>query len=259
MIIPSLSVATSDEPTRPWTADQLRGLNERFREQPAESLLRWGLDTFAPDIVLGTGFGPSGVVLIHMLAQVRPETTIFYLDTGLLFAKTYALRDELAARLGVQFTPVPATLSVDEQADAYGSRLWARNPDLCCQLRKVAPLRGFLAGQRAWITGVRRDQSPTRANTGLIEWNKSNQVIKLNPLAYWNEAQVWRYIQAHDLPFNALHEKGYPSLGCVPCTRAIAPGEEKRAGRWSGQAKVECGIHIENGKVQRASLGVVGK
>jgi phosphoadenosine phosphosulfate reductase len=125
---------------------------------------------------------------------------------------------------------------------------------LCCQLRKVIPLRRFLADKRAWMTGIRREQSPTRANTRLVEWNVANQVLKINPLAAWSETQIWDYIRAHELPFNPLHERGYPSLGCVPCTRAIAPGEDQRAGRWFGYDKLECGIHVENGQVRRVNV-----
>lgn len=238
----------------PWTPAALEHVNDHFQERPAEELVQWALQTFGSDIALGTGFGPSGVVLVHMVAQLRPQAPIFYLDTDVLFARTYALRDELEAQLGICFTRLHADLSLDEQASSYGSRLWARNPDLCCQLRKVIPLRRFLADKQAWMTGIRRDQSPTRANTRLVEWNVANQVLKLNPLAAWSETQVWDYIHAHDLPFNSLHEKGYPSLGCVPCTRAVAPGEDQRAGRWSGSDKLECGIHLENGKIQRVNL-----
>lgn len=238
----------------PWTPGAIEHVNDYFQDRPAEELVQWSLETFGSDVVLGTGFGPSGVVLVHMVARIRPQATIFYLDTDVLFAKTYALRDQLEAQLGIQFTRLHSDFSLDEQANSYGSRLWARNPDLCCQLRKVIPLRRFLADKRAWMTGIRREQSPTRANTRLVEWNVANQVLKINPLAAWSESQIWDYIRAHKLPFNPLHEQGYPSLGCVPCTRAIAPGEDQRAGRWFGYDKLECGIHVENGQVRRVNV-----
>lgn len=252
MSVRMLDAATAAEATHVHkTQLNLKQINRRFRRQPPVKLLRWGLDTFAPDIVLGTGFGPSGIVLMHMVSQIRPQTTIFYLDTDLLFPETYALRDELARQLGIRFTRVHCHLSLEEQAADYGPELWQHQPDACCYLRKVVPLRRFLADKRAWITGIRRDQSPSRANTALVEWNTSNRVTKINALAYWRQEQVWDYIRAHDLPFNPLHEKGYPSIGCLPCTRPVSKGEDRRAGRWSGHAKLECGIHIENGRVRR--------
>lgn len=227
-------------------------ISRRFEGRAAQELLRWGLATYGDDIALATGFGPSGVVLMHMVSQLRPETTVFYLQTDLLFAETLALRDQLAARLGLRFREIHCALSLDDQRRQYGPELWRHNPDLCCRLRKVVPLRRFLAGQRAWIAGIRRDQSPARAATPLVGWDHANQVVKLNPLAFWTDEQVWAYIGRYHLPYNSLHDAGYPSLGCVPCTRAVAPGEDARAGRWPGQDKIECGIHIQpDGRLRR--------
>jgi phosphoadenosine phosphosulfate reductase len=182
---------------------------------------------------------------MHMVSQIRPETVTFYLDTDLLFPETYALRDELARRLGVRFERVPGSLPLEVQAAKYGEELWKRDPDLCCYVRKVVPQRQYLSQHRAWITGIRRDQTAFRANAGLVEWDTTNKMVKLNPLAAWTSEQVWNYIREHDLPYNALHDRGYPSIGCRPCTRAVAPGEDPRAGRWSGTKKTECGIHLK--------------
>ncbi len=228
-----------------WTPARLKQISDSFEGHPPEEILRWGIENFAPDIALATGFGPEGVALMHLVSQLRLETTVFYLDTDLLFPETYALRDELAARFGIHFTRVESSLPLEEQAKEYGAALWSRDPDLCCYLRKVEPLRRFLATQRAWITGIRRDQTPTRARAGLVEWDYGNRLVKLNPLAEWSSEQIWAYIHTHDLPFNPLHLKGYPSIGCWPCTRAVAPGENPRAGRWDGWAKTECGIHLQ--------------
>lgn len=220
-------------------------LNEHFDQQPAEAVLRWGLETFAPRVALGTGFGPSGVVLCHMVSQIQPNATIFYLDTELLFPETYSLRDRLEAELGICFTRVHCGLSLEEQERQWGRALWQQCPDDCCRLRKVEPLRRFLADKDIWITGVRRDQSPTRSGVQMLEWSVANDVVKLNPLANWTATEVWAYIERHRLPFNPLHRRGYPSIGCWPCTRPVAPGEDPRAGRWAGSAKLECGIHLD--------------
>ncbi len=223
----------------------LRPLNEAFEQASPRDLLRWAGETFGAGLVLATGFGPSGVVLAHLVSGMDPTPTVFYLETDLLFAETYALRDRLAERLGLSFTPVHGGLSLDAQARAHGPDLWAREPNRCCFLRKVLPLRRFLADKSAWITGLRRDQAPSRAGIDLVEWDGANGLVKLNPLARWTDAEVWGYLHRHDLPYNPLHDEGYPSLGCVPCTRPVAPGEDARAGRWSGFAKTECGIHVQ--------------
>ena len=240
-------------PTKYWAPESLFILNEHFSRRPVQDLLYWAAQIFDENVALGTGFGPSGVVLLHLTSQLRQRPIYFYIDTGILFRQTYQLRDRLEERLGIRFVRVDAGLSLEEQARRHGSRLWASNPNACCHLRKVLPLKNFLADKSAWLTGVRRDQSPTRAQTKLLEWNSTNQVLKLNPLALWTEDQVWDYIHRHDLPYHPLHDEGYPSLGCVPCTRAVKAGEPKRAGRWAGTQKMECGIHIENGIVVRTS------
>jgi phosphoadenosine phosphosulfate reductase len=181
---------------------------------------------------------------MHLIAQIDVDTTVFYLDTDLLFPETYRLRDTLASLFGLRFTCVRSSLSLEAQAAAYGAALWQHNPDVCCYVRKVEPLRRFLATQQAWITGIRRQQTATRARARRIEWDQSNGLVKLNPLADWSTEQVWAYLRAHDLPVNPLHAQGYPSIGCAPCTRPVQAGEEARAGRWAGWHKTECGIHL---------------
>ena len=236
---------STDRPALHWFPANLKPISRRLEAMHARDILRWGLTTFSPDIALATGFGPSGVVLMHMTAQIRPQTTVFYLQTDLFFAETLALRDQLARRLGLTFTAVHSGLSLPEQARQYGPNLWQRDPDRCCQLRKVNPLRRFLAGKKAWVTGIRRDQGPSRAHTQVVAWDNANHLLKLSPLAAWTQAQVWDYIHRHDLPYNELHDRGYPSIGCRPCTRPVAPGGDERAGRWAGSNKTECGIHIQ--------------
>jgi phosphoadenosine phosphosulfate reductase len=175
---------------------------------------------------------------------MRPETVVFYLDTDLLFSYTYELRDELVKRLGIRFERVHSGISLPVQAVRHGDKLWERDPDTCCHIRKVIPQRQFLANYNAWITGIRRDQTAFRANTGLVEWDYANKMIKLNPLASWTSDQVWEHIYTQDLPFNPLHDYGYPSIGCWTCTNAVEPGGDPRSGRWAGRVKTECGIHL---------------
>ncbi|GAB4579546.1 MAG: phosphoadenylyl-sulfate reductase [Anaerolineales bacterium] len=230
-----------------WSPTNLASLNRRFENAHPCEIMRWGLTTYGPDITLATGFSPSGIVLLHLASQLRPRVNVFYLQTDLLFPETMALRDRLAKRLNIQFTEVHCGLSLEGQNFRFGENLWARDPDQCCHLRKVAPLRNYLADKKAWITAIRRDQGPTRAFTKVISWDKNNQVIKLCPLAGWTREEVWAYIQRYDLPTNPLHQQGYPSIGCFPCTRPVTPGEDERAGRWAGTGKTECGIHFQQG------------
>jgi phosphoadenosine phosphosulfate reductase len=215
-------------------------------------VIRWALTTYGNEIALATGFGPSGIVLMHLVSELRPKTTVFYLQTGLLFPETLELRDRLAGRLGIQFTEVRPELSLEEQTKLYGAELWQKHPDQCCYLRKVEPLRRFLSEKKAWMTAIRRDQSPTRASAKQIDWDQANGLVKICPLAGWTRDQVWSYLRKHDLPYNSLHDQGYPSLGCLPCTRPASPGSDERAGRWAGTGKLECGIHIQpDGKTLR--------
>lgn len=226
-----------------WTRDTLAALNERFRHSSPREVLAWGFDAFGDGLVMATGFGPSGVVLAHQVSRLRPEATFFYLDTGLLFPETYALRDRLQDRLGITFTQVQGP-SLAAQAHEHGDALWTHSPNTCCFIRKVQPLRRFLSDKDAWITGLRRDQSPARVRTEVLAWDAANGVVKLNPLAHWTSDDVWGYIHLNDLPYNALHDQGYPSIGCLPCTAPAALGDE-RSGRWAGRSKTECGIHVQ--------------
>ncbi len=230
-------------PDDSWSPERLAHLQETFVGAPPEAVLSWAFGLFAPQICLATSFGPQSIVLMHLISELRPETTLFYLDTELLFLETYTLRAQLEQRLGVRIVRVTPQLSVDDQSRLHGADLWARRPDQCCELRKVLPLRRFLQDQRAWITGVRREVSSARQAARLVEWDHANGVVKLNPLVDWSKERVWDYLRRHDLPTNVLHQRGYPSIGCRPCTRPVRPGEEERAGRWAGFEKTECGIH----------------
>jgi phosphoadenosine phosphosulfate reductase len=239
-------------PASLWLPANYDSLSKRFERQHPREVIRWALTTYGMESAVATGFGPSGIVILHMVSGLRPKTTVFYLQTDLLFPETIELRDRLARRLGIQFTEVCTDLSLEEQAQTYGAELWQTNPDQCCTLRKVEPLRRFLSEKKAWMTAIRRDQSPTRASVKLVDWDKVNGLVKICPLAGWTRDQVWAYLREHNLPYNPLHDMGYPSIGCFPCTRPVSAGSDERAGRWAGTGKLECGIHVQpDGKIVR--------
>jgi thioredoxin-dependent adenylylsulfate APS reductase len=222
--------------TDTWAA-QLEG-------RSAAEILTWAARQFAPRVALGTGFGAEGCVLVHLIAEEQLPIDVFTLDTGLLFPETYELWRSLESRYDIRIRGVQPALSVGAQAAEYGDALWMHDPDRCCELRKMAPLEGELAGVDAWITAIRRDQTRRRATAAVVEQDKSSDRVKINPLAAWTRDDVWAFIRANDVPYNPLHDRGYPSIGCAPCTTAVAPGEDPRAGRWRGHAKTECGLHL---------------
>jgi phosphoadenosine phosphosulfate reductase len=252
MISATPSTQTTPIQTHSWFPANYDSLSRRFERQHPREVIRWGLTVYGRDIAIATGFGPSGIVLMHLASQLRQDVTVFYLQTDLLFPETMDLRDRLAVRLRIHFTEVRTELSLDEQAQTYGTELWQSNPNLCCHLRKVEPLRRYLANKKAWVTAIRRDQSPTRATVRMVDWDGSNGLIKISPLAGWTRELVWAYLREHDLPYNSLHDQGYPSVGCFPCTSPVAQGASERSGRWAGTGKLECGIHVQTaGKIVR--------
>ncbi|HVA25700.1 MAG TPA: phosphoadenylyl-sulfate reductase [Chloroflexota bacterium] len=225
--------------------DRFAALNKRFAGATPEEILTWAGKEFSPDLSLACSFGgASGMVLLDMVAKLRVDLEVFYLDTELLFPETYALRDEAARRYGIQPVGYRSRLSLAEQADKHGAELWRADPDRCCYLRKIAPNEEALRGKRAWISGIRRDQSDTRASIPPVQWDDTFGLVKLCPLVSWTEEQVHIYVAEHHVPVNELHAKGYPSIGCTPCTRPVMPGESSRAGRWAGSSKTECGLHL---------------
>jgi phosphoadenosine phosphosulfate reductase len=228
-----------------WELAELAAQNAVFERRggPAVDVLTWVANRYRPEVVLACSFGVEDCVLVDMISRHAPDVRVFYLDTQLLFPETYTTRDRLIARYGIQPIRVLPRMDPEGQAEEYGPALWRRDPDLCCQLRKVEPLRALLRHQRAWITGIRREQAPTRAKAPFVEWDRKFGLVKANPLVNWTTKDVWRYVHEHEVPYNPLHDQGYPSIGCWPCTRAVRPGEDPRAGRWSGFGKVECGLH----------------
>jgi phosphoadenosine phosphosulfate reductase len=238
-----LSVAR-ERSAQVWAAEELREINAAFRDRRAEDLLDWVTEQFGQQVALTCSFGgASGMVLLDMLARLGRGTPVMFLDTDLLFPETYALAEAVSRRYGIAVERRRPALTLAEQAQTYGPRLYERDPDRCCAIRKVTPLAEALQPYDAWISGIRRDQSATRAAAELVRWNPRHGVLKISPLAFWSEREVWRYIHAHDVPYNALLDQGYPSIGCAPCTRR-ASADDPRAGRWAGTTKVECGIHL---------------
>jgi phosphoadenosine phosphosulfate reductase len=222
------------------TVDRIHQLVEQWSP---EDLLRWAFVTFGGYVEIASGFGPEGVALIDIAARVQPKFRVFTLDTDFLFPDTYSLMEQIEKRYGIRVERLKSALTPDAQEGLHGAALWGRDPDACCNLRKVEPLRKKLSQLRAWVTSIRRDQTADRANALKVEWDAKFHLVKINPLADWTSAKVWRYIHEHDLPYNPLHDRGYPSIGCTHCTRSVRPGEDARAGRWSGFNKTECGLH----------------
>ena len=211
---------------------------------PAE-VLAWAAKRFPGRVVFTTGFGAEGCVIIDLIAREKLGIEIVTLETGLLFPETYALWRRLEERYGIAIRGVRPRLSVAEQAQRHGARLWESAPDRCCALRKVEPLEAALQGYDAWVSAIRRDQTRERATTQVVETDtRGPGRLKINPLAAWTSADVWAHVRLHDVPTNVLHERGYPSIGCWPCTSAVADGEDPRAGRWRGREKKECGLHL---------------
>ncbi len=217
-------------------------VNARLDGRPPQEILRWAVESFATDVILTCSFQHDGVALAHMLTAIAPAVPIVFLDTGFHFPETLAYRDEIVRRFHLNVRNVPPSMPREKFARMHGLDLYRRNPDLCCQINKVEPLRRALEGVRCWINGRRRDQTSLRRGLSPVERYEGG-IYKVNPMVGWSAADTYRYLQAHSIPEHPLFDKGYASIGCAPCTRPILAGEDERAGRWSDTAKVECGIH----------------
>ena len=214
-----------------------------LEDRSALDVLRWAAGRYSPRLTCATGFGPEGCVLIDIIGRHDLPIDIFTLDTGVLFPETYDLWRRLEQRYALTIRGVTAALSVDDQGAVHGERLWDRAPERCCEMRKVVPLKQELRRVGAWVTAIRRDQTPQRANALVTEWDDKFDIVKINPLVRWTKKDVWAHLLEHEVPYNPLHDRGYPSIGCSPCTSAVSPGEDDRAGRWRGIVKTECGLH----------------
>ncbi len=217
-------------------------------ESSTQTVIQWSLERFADQkMVLSTWFGMEGCALIEMYAAHQKPLDIIYLDTGFFFKETHELIEKLKTRHPhLNFINRGTTLTPEKQADLFGDELWKRDPDLCCQLRKVDPMRAALKEVDVWVTALRRDQSANRAGVELVEWNWKYQVVRICPLAEWSRQEVWDFVKSQQVPYNELHDQNYPSIGCTHCTKPVvgsAGNHYSRKGRWSGSAKTECGLH----------------
>lgn len=224
--------------------DDLRQLSLAAEQWSPAEVLEWSFQRFGRGIAIASAFGVEGMAVIDMASRVQRDFRLFTVDTEFLFAETYNLIDQIEDRYGITVEKVYPLLSPDEQERTHGPELWARNPDQCCEMRKVEPLRRKLGELDAWITSIRRDQTAFRAGARKIEWDAKFGLVKVNPIADWTAQRVWEYIRANNVPYNILHDRSFPSIGCTHCTRAVRHGEDPRAGRWSGFAKTECGLHL---------------
>ncbi|HUO25680.1 MAG TPA: phosphoadenylyl-sulfate reductase [Candidatus Aquilonibacter sp.] len=224
--------------------EQVEALQAAAESWSPVRILQWAFEVFGNQVAVSSAFGAEGIVLIDVASRLRKDFRVFTVDTEFLFPETYSLMDRIEQRYGIVIERVYPLLSPEEQQREYGSALWGRDPDRCCQLRKVEPLQRKLRELQAWITSIRRDQTSARASAHKIEWDARFHRVKINPIADWTSKQVWNYIRQHNLDYNELHDRSYPSIGCTHCTRAVRPGEDPRAGRWPGTAKTECGLHL---------------
>ena len=241
-------MSTTDTPTSTRRSpDELRALAESgatlLGEASADEVVAWVAANFSTDAA-AVACSMADAVLPHAVSRQLPGVDVLFLDTGYHFAETHTTRDDVARLLPVRIVDVLPERTVTEQDAAHGAELFARDPNLCCALRKVEPLHRALGGYEVWFTGVRRDEAPTRANTPLIVWDERNGLVKVNPFAAWSFEDILDYAGTHNVPVNPLMAQGYPSIGCAPCTKPVAEGDDPRSGRWASLAKTECGLHL---------------
>lgn len=242
------------------TAINIAELQAKAESWSPQQVLSWAFETFGHSVAISSAFGAEGMVLIDMASRLKNDFRLFTIDTEFLFPETYNLMDRIEEKYGIRIEKVYSLLSPETQEFTHGPALWTRDPDLCCRLRKVEPLRRKLQELNAWITSIRRDQTAARSGAHKIEWDAKFGLVKINPIVEWTTKLVWRYIHEHHVPYNELHNQDYPSIGCTHCTRSVRPGEDPRAGRWPGFAKTECGLHIiessaQSSETKAAKLG----
>jgi phosphoadenosine phosphosulfate reductase len=226
--------------------ETLDAWNSDLEGRDPHEILAWAIEQFSPSLVMATAFGAEGCVAMAMLADVAPGARgvrVINLDTGYQFPETLAVREEIERRYGIAVELVRPDETVEEMERRLGGPIYGTDPDECCRMRKIEPLRRALRGHSAWISAIRRSQTSVRASARIVDWDAKFGLVKVSPLANWTEQDVWAYIRVNEVPYNPMHDRGFPSIGCRPCTRAVEAGEDARAGRWSGIAKLECGLH----------------
>ncbi|MCA9191831.1 MAG: phosphoadenylyl-sulfate reductase, partial [Planctomycetales bacterium] len=251
MQLPTLSLFTGgDLQPKPPTPTQglleeIASASSRLETASPQEILAWAASRFAPKFTMATAFGPEGMCIIHMLAETAPDTPVFNLDTGYQFPETLELRDKVLRRYGIAVELKSPDLTVEQYEKLNGGPVYKTDPNRCCKERKLDVLTKAAQGFDAWASAIRRDQSPDRSVAPIVGWDKKFGLVKVSPLANWTKKDVWGLITKYDIPYNPLHDQGYTSIGCWPCTRSILPGEDERAGRWSGFQKKECGLHSQ--------------
>ena len=240
-----MTTVTTEAKLRPTSEllDELASANEQMESKSPDEIIRWAVERFREHLSMGTAFGPEGMTILARLSKIAPQTHVFNLDTGYQFQETLDLRDEVERRYGINVEMLKPELSVEEYEAKHGGPVYKTRPDQCCRDRKLVVLEKVAATKHAWISAIRRDQSPDRAKAPIVGWDKKFQLVKVNPLANLTKKDIWDYIMENDVPYNPLHDKGYPSIGCQPCTRAVLFGGDEREGRWNGFEKTECGLH----------------
>jgi phosphoadenosine phosphosulfate reductase len=224
--------------------EEIRRAADNLATATPQEILRWAVDRFGSKLTMATAFGAEGCCLIHMLAEIAPEMRIFNLDTGYQFDETLEVRERIKNRYGIEVEYIRPELTVAEYEAEHGGPLYRIRPDQCCHDRKLVPLRRAVVGYEAWVSAIRGDQTRDRAQASVVQWDAKFNLVKVNPLLGWTRKDVWGFVVKHGVPYNPLHDQGYPSIGCWPCTRPVGEGEDERAGRWSGTGKKECGLHI---------------
>ncbi len=233
---------------------QLERASGHLEGAEPQEIIQWAVDTYGDRVALSASFGGGeGMALVDMISKISHKVTILTIDTGFIFEATARFREEVMRHYKLPVELLRPALSVDEQVAKYGEQMRTCTPDLCCQVRKIEPLKRALTRYDAWMTGIRREQTPQRAGTRVVAWEDRYEAAKIAPLASWTEEQVWDYIREHNVPVNPLLHQGYKSIGCEPQTRPVHDDEDPRAGRWAGLDKTECGIHFAGGAVQRAN------
>src|SRR6185312_8249611 len=230
----------------PMTAEEIAVANDTLTMALPQEVLRWAVDRFHPRLLMATAVGAEGRCIIHMLADIEPSTTVINIDTGYQFPETLELRERLKNRYGIAVEYIRPELTVAEYEAEHGGPLYELRSDQCCHDRKILPLKAALSRiePMAWISAIRKDQTADRGKADVVQWDPKFQVVKVNPLLHWTKKDVWAFVMKHDVPYNPLHDRDYPSIGCWPCTRAVGAGEDDRAGRWAGKVKKECGLHV---------------
>ena len=238
--------------------EDIQKLNIELKDYSPQKILKWGIDKFGVSrIALASSLGAEDQVLTEMILSVNRESRVFTLDTGRLPQETYDTIEETMKKYSMKYEILfPEKEDVEKMERELGPNLFYKsveNRKLCCNIRKVRPLKRMLSTLSCWVTGLRREQAVTREGVPLVEWDEQNQLVKLNPLAFWTESMVWDYIKSKNIPYNKLHDMGYPSIGCAPCTRPVKEGEDLRAGRWWWElpSQKECGLHVKDGKLVR--------